>query len=184
MNDPEPAGGPRASARNVYRVGHHWRIEGSIAAVYHHLTQAKAYPEWWPAIPAVDVLRGADEPVVGDSVRMHVKSFLPYHVDWVMTTTRLDPPSFIDTDSQVVLGGRLRLSGTTTVRLRQDGPYVDVVQEEILTADGWRLPGPLRALANRLFSINHAYSAAGGERGLQRLIREAAQVAETRPQSE
>jgi len=177
-------GGPRASAGDVYRVGHHWRIEGSIEAVYHHLTRARAYPEWWPAIPAVDVLRGGDDPAVGDSVRMHVKSFLPYHVDWVMTTTRLLPPGFIDTDNQLVLGGRLRLSGTTTVRLRQDGPHVDVVQDEILTADGWHLPGPLRALANRLFSFNHAYAAAPGERGLQRLIREAARVTKTKPHSE
>ncbi len=168
--------GPRASVPDVYRVGHHWRIEGSIDAVYRHLTRAKAYPDWWPAIPVVDLLTGGDEPAVGDSVRMHVKSFLPYHVNWVMTTTSLDPPSFIDTDNHVVLGGRLRLSGSTTVRLRQDGPYVDVVQEEVLTADGWRLPGPLRWLATRIFSFNHAYAAAPGERGLQRLIREAGQA--------
>ena len=74
---------------------------------------------------------------------------------------------------QLVLGGRLRLSGSTTVRLSQQGPYVDVIQDEVLTAD-WHLPGPLRALANRIFSFNHATAAAGGERGLQRLIREEA----------
>jgi hypothetical protein len=156
---------------DVYHVGHHWRIEGSIDDVYRHLTNPAAYPGWWPAIPAVDVLKSSDEPAVGDSVRMHVKSFLPYHVDWVMTTKRLEPPSFIDTDNQLVLGGKLHLSGSTTVRLLQDGPIVDVVQRETLTADGWALPAPLRVLAGIAFAFNHAFAAAPGRRGLQRLLR-------------
>jgi hypothetical protein len=101
---------------------------------------------------------------------MHVKSLLPYHVDWVMTTTRLDPPTFVDTENVVTLGGRLRLVGPTTVRIRQDGEYADVVQREVLSADGWHLPGPLRAIAYLLFSFNHAYAAAGGRRGLQLLL--------------
>jgi uncharacterized protein YndB with AHSA1/START domain len=160
-----------AAARDVYRVSHHWRIEGTIEAVYYHLTQARTYPVWWPAIPAVDVLVGGDDVAIGNSVRMHVKSFLPYHIDWVMTTTRLEPPEFVETDNQLILGGRWRLSGSTTVRLRQDSPLVEVVQEEVLTADGWHLPGPLRALAARVFQLNHTYAARAGERGLQRLIR-------------
>jgi hypothetical protein len=160
-----------ATGRDVYRVGHHWRIEGSIDAVYHHLTRARNYPVWWPAIPRVDVLSDGDEPSVGNSVRMHVKSVLPYHVDWVMTTTKLDPPRFVETDNQLVLGGRLHLSGSTTVRLEQQGPVVDVVQEEVLEAVGWHLPGPLRALANRLFQMNHTSAANGGARGLQNLLR-------------
>ncbi|MBM2810549.1 MAG: hypothetical protein HW416_1308, partial [Chloroflexi bacterium] len=67
------------------------------------------------------MLSGGDESAVGSSVRMHVKSSLPYHVDWVMTVNRIEPPSFIETDNQLVLGGRLRLSGSTTVRLSQQG---------------------------------------------------------------
>jgi hypothetical protein len=158
---------------DVYRVGHYWRLRGSIEDVYGRLSRPMEYPDWWPAIPSVDILSGGDAPAVGDSVRMHVKSFLPYHVDWVMTTTDLDPPTFVNTENTVVLGGRLRLTGPTTVRLRQDGDYVDVVQREVLSAEGWHLPGPLRFVALAMFSFNHAYAALGGRRGLQRLLDEA-----------
>ena len=34
-----------------------------------------------------------------------------------------------------------------------------------------RLPGPLRALAQRAFAYNHARAMAVGERGLQRAVR-------------
>jgi hypothetical protein len=160
-------------AGDVYPVGHHWRLRGSIDDVYGRLSRPKQYPDWWPAIPSVDILKGEDEPAVGDSVRMHVQSFLPYQVNWVMTTTHLDPPTFVNTENTVILGGRLRLTGPTTVRLRQDGDYVDVVQRETLSADGWHLPLLLRWVAYALFSFNHAYAALGGRRGLQLLLDEA-----------
>jgi len=155
---------------DVYRVGHRWRLKGSTEQVYQHLSRPEAYPDWWPAIPSVDILQGDNEPQVGDSVRMHVKSLLPYRIDWVMTTTSLDPPTFVETENTVVLGGRLRLVGPTSVHLRQDGDYTEVVQREVLSAEGWHLPGPLRLLAYAAFSFNHAYAAVGGRRGLQLLL--------------
>jgi hypothetical protein len=170
MSRPPPAASPAPRSRPDYRVGHRWRIEGPIDLVFHYLSQTRTYPEWWPAILAAHT--DDTEVKVGARVRVRVKSALPYSLDWDCTVTRVEPPHVMDIATDLVLGGRFRLDGMTYLRLREDGAYVEVVQEEEFWARQ-RLPAPLRAVAGRLFAYNHAVAAAPGERGLQRVVRAA-----------
>ena len=86
-----------------------------------------------------------------------------------MTVSRLEPPHLVETDTTVILGGRFRLSGWVRFRLEQHGSTVEVINEQEMRAEQ-ALPGPLRAVAARLFAFNHDRAMADGEGGLQRAV--------------
>ncbi len=161
---------PAAAGGDVYRLAHRWRIEGPIDTVYYYLTHGRTFPEWWPVFR--DVQTDAGEVAVGARSRFWVRSVLPYGLEWDCTITQLEPPHLLELDTRVALGGWFRLAGPIRFHLRQDGPLVEVLNEQEMRADR-RLPGPLRALARSAFAYNHARAMASGERGLQRAVRAA-----------
>jgi uncharacterized protein YndB with AHSA1/START domain len=165
------ADSPPALAGALYRLSHRWRIEGPIDTVYYYLTHGRTFPEWWPVFR--DVETDADEVAVGSRSRFRVRALLPYRLDWECTIARLDTPFYLELDTRVTLGGWFRLAGPIRFHLTQQGPVVEVRNEQELRAAN-RLPAPLLALATRAFAFNHARAMATGERGLQRAVRAAA----------
>ena len=152
---------------DVYHLGYRWLIEGPIETVYHFVSHGRTYPEWFPVF--LDAQSDDDEVRVGSRMRYHVKALLPYHLYWDVTVSRRDPPRLVETDTTVSLSGRFRLSGWVRFRLAQQGPLVEVINEQEMRAER-PLPGPLRALAARAFAFNHDYAMAAGGRGLQRAV--------------
>jgi hypothetical protein len=155
---------------DVYHLGYRWLIEGPIETVFHYISHGRTFPEWWPVF--LDAEGEGDEVAVGARIRYHVKSLLPYHLYWDVTVSRLDAPYLLETDTIVTLGRGFRLAGWVRFRLAQRGALVEVVNEQEMRAER-RLPSPLRALAARLFALNHDRAMAIGERGLQRAVRAA-----------
>jgi uncharacterized protein YndB with AHSA1/START domain len=154
----------------AFRLSYRWHIEGPIQTVFHFLSQMDTYPAWWPVFLYV---HSDDEDVhVGASAIARVKSFLPYHLEWKCTISRLDPPHYIEVDTHVALGGWFPLRGQVRFRLVQNGPFVTVFNEQLEWPER-HIPRLLRALAARLFSFNHAYAMSLGEPGLQRVVRAA-----------
>lgn len=166
-----PRGAAAASpAGDVYRLGHRWLIKGPIDIVFHLLSHGTTYPRWWAPCFRSAVTEDP-EPTVGSRVRYRVRARLPYDLDWDVTVRRLEPPNLIEVETVVRLSGGFRLRGPIRYTLTERPDAVEVINEQTLTSDR-RLPGPLRALAQRAFAYNHAWAFRVGKRGLQRAVDE------------
>ena len=155
---------------DVYRLGYRLRIAGPLETVFHYVGGGTTYPEWWPVFLKAE--SDHKEMEVGARVRYHVKSVLPYHLHWDVTLVELDRPRLVVGHSVVRLGDWLELDGPIVFRFREYGPWVEVLLEQEMRTRR-RLPGPLRALAGRVFAYNHDRAMRQGGRGLQRIVRAA-----------
>jgi hypothetical protein len=145
---------------NDYHLISHWRVPGAILDVYDILTDAQAFPRWWPSV-YLDVLEiqsgGPDK--VDKVVRLETKAWLPYKLNWHFTLSDADPPN---TFSLKAWGD---FEGTGRWTLEQDGGFVDATYDWRITA---RKPllryGSL--LLRPLFVWNHRWAMAKGEQSL------------------
>lgn len=157
-----------APTGDAYRLGYRWRIAGPIETVFYYLSHGRTYPDWWPVFLSAEAEDG--EPRVGSYVRYHVKSDLPYHLDWGVTLVELVEPTLIHTRTTVRLSGLLELAGPVIFRLAQHGPWVEVLNEQEMQTNR-HLPAPLRVLAGRAFAYNHHRAMRQGGRCLQQIVR-------------
>jgi hypothetical protein len=162
----------RPSSSDAYRLGYRWTIEGPIHTVFHFVSDARTFKDWFFVFKDVQ----PDDPTgtlqVGSHVRCLVKAALPYALDWDITVAEMDIPNFIQTDCRVTLGGRFPLNGYVRYRFQQNGPLVTVINEQELSAER-PLPQLLRPLAQRLFAFNHDRAMGQAEAPLQRVVRAA-----------
>lgn len=159
-----------------YRLGYEWRVAGSIEDAFYFISHIRTWPDWWPEIiVAVQSEAIGDTVAVGQSARMQAKSFLPYHLDWLTTVRRLEPPCLIEVDSSVRLSGGFGLQGIICFELRQAGDEVIITNSQEMDA-ARPLPWPLKPLAARLFQFNHGFAMARGQVGLQAAMRQAIPV--------
>lgn len=142
-------------------------VPAYVWVVYQFVSHGRTYPEWFPVFR--DARSDDAEVRLGARMRYHVTALLPYHLYWDVTLTRLEPPHVVETDTSVALGGWLRLRGWVRFRLEERQGRVEVINEQEMRAER-PLPGPLRALAARVFAFNHAQAMAGGGRGRQHAV--------------
>jgi uncharacterized protein YndB with AHSA1/START domain len=154
----------------VHRLRYRWLIEGPIDVVFDILVHGTAFPDWWRPV-FLEAHTDDPESVVGARVRYRVRGRLPYGLDWDVTLRRIERPHLIENETVVILGGRLRLSGPVRFRLGQQGDRVEVINEQEMRSER-RLPRPIRAVWQRVFSYNHDWAMAKGGIGLQRAVRE------------
>jgi len=163
--------GPRDSAAtttgDVYPLGYRWLIKGPIDVVFDLLSHACDYPTWWS--PCFKSAESDDEVVVGARSHLRVRSRLPYELVWDITLTELDPPTFMEVDTIVLLSGRFPLRGPIRYTLTDGPDGVEVVNDQVIVSER-RLPRPLRALLQREFAYNHAWAFRIGGRGLQQAV--------------
>ena len=73
-----------------------WDVAAPREAVFHAISDARTYPQWWKPV-YIDV--DADgEPEVGKESRQHFKGRLPYHLHTRSRITRLESPHVIEAD--------------------------------------------------------------------------------------
>lgn len=153
---------------DIYQLGYRWQITGPIETAFHYVSRIETWPAWWsPTIIAVQA--GEGDVRVGRSARMQVKSFLPYHLDWHVTVTRLEAPQLIEVDCSVTLGQRFPMTGWVRYRLIERGPVVEIINEQEMRSQQ-PVPALLRPLANAIFNFNHDHAMARGQTGLQRVV--------------
>jgi uncharacterized protein YndB with AHSA1/START domain len=58
----------------------HWRFEAPIEAVWAALVRPEDWPQWWPYVRSVAVLRTGDAQGIGALRRMHWSTRLPYRL--------------------------------------------------------------------------------------------------------
>ena len=155
-----------------YHFGYRWTIDGPIETVFHFVSDARTFHEWFPVFKQVV----SDDPVgplrVGSHSRMKVKALLPYTLDWDVTISKLDPPRLLQTDCRLTLNGRFGMHGYVRYRLQQDGRLVTVINEQELIAER-PLPRILHPIAQALFTLNHDWAMSRARAPLQRAVRRA-----------
>ena len=155
--------------RQSYRFGYRWQIRGPIDTVFHYVSDARTFHEWFDVFKEVR----ADDPTgpvhVGSHTHCTVKALLPYVLDWDITVSQLEPPNFLQTEVHLTLNGRFQMNGYVRYRLEQEGPIVTVINEQELIPER-PLPWCLSPLAQAAFTFNHHWAMGRAQERLQHVV--------------
>ena len=100
--DRSPGGAQRMAS---YSFVTEWRLDAPIERVYEAIHDSLAWPDWWPAVKAVEEIRPAtDRSGIGSVRRYTFKGSLPYTLSFDLAVERIERPD--------VLAGRARASST------------------------------------------------------------------------
>jgi uncharacterized protein YndB with AHSA1/START domain len=147
-----------ALASREYRFVDEWDVAASPEAVFHAISEARTYPQWWTPV-YLDV-EASGEPEVGKESRQHFKGRLPYHLHTRSRITRLEPPHVIEAD----VDGDLRGHGTWTLTAIPDGTHVRFDWQVFADKPLLRVLTPILRPA---FRWNHAWAIARAQEGLE-----------------
>lgn len=138
---------------NHYRFRNVWRLNSTPEEVYTALEDVGDYPRWWPEVRRVD--RVDDE-----TVRIVVRSFLPYSLVFEATDSRRD-------DQSGVLEVRMRgdLEGLSRWTVVPEGPGTSATFEEEVIVRKTSLRR-LAVVARPFFRLNHTLMMRHGRTGL------------------
>ena len=141
-----------------------WRLEAPIEPVYAALHDSLAWPDWWPAVKAVEEIRPAtSRGGIGTVRRYTFKGSLPYTLSFDMTVERLAPP--------VTLAGRAEgeLVGTGVWTLREDGGVTLARYDWNIRTTRWWM-NLLAPVARGVFKANHDLVMRSGAKGICGLL--------------
>src|SRR5262245_23268776 len=68
------------SAHHHFDLVSHWRLEAPVERVWAALTDVEAWPQWWPYVRQVRMLRQGDGDGRGSVRRIEWKTRLPYDI--------------------------------------------------------------------------------------------------------
>ena len=139
---------------NDYHFITQWRVEGTAEEVYRILEDPVDLMRWWPSV-YLDVRE-----VEPEVFELYTKGWLPYRLRWSLRRTEAHPPTGFSLEAW----GDFEGMGVWT--FAQDGRYVDITYD-------WRIKAEkpllryLSFLLNPIFSANHRWAMAQGERSLK-----------------
>ena len=152
-------------AGNAYHFITHWRVKGTCAEVADVLGDTKGFARWWPSVYLnVNVIQAGDANGVGERASLFTKGWLPYTLRWEFTVAERRYPfgSAIDAHGDFVGRGRWTFE--------QDGEFVNVTYDWNIRAVK-PLLRTLTPLLRPIFSANHRWAMAQGERSLELELR-------------
>ena len=79
-----------------YRFLTTWVIEAPIGAVWDAIHDVEHWPEWWRGVERVDVLDRGDADGLGSVHRLIWRGRLPYSLEFISRTTRVERPHMIE----------------------------------------------------------------------------------------
>jgi hypothetical protein len=139
---------------NHYRFVNVWRLEYAPEDVYQVLEDIGEYPRWWPEVRRV-------ERVDDRTVRILVRSFLPYDLSFLAVESRKDPEAGV---LETALSGDL--DGFSRWIIEPDGTGTRATfGEEVIARK--TLLRRLAFIARPFFRLNHALMMRSGCRGLR-----------------
>ncbi|WP_331377016.1 SRPBCC family protein [Sinorhizobium chiapasense] len=140
-----------------------WTIDASVEDVWQVLNAPETWPDWWPSVKQVTLLREGDEDGIGAVHRMKWSTALPYDLAFEIETIRIVPLSIIE--------GRAygELEGIGRWTLQPEGLKCNVRYDWIVTiTKPWMIR--LSFVLKPVFSWNHAVVMERGRRGLVRRL--------------
>ncbi len=141
-----------------------WHINAPVSAVENYLFHMEDWPKWWKGVTEVEILEAHPETNgVGSVISSTWKSWLPYSIHFVLTTT------------EVTLGKRLAanaagdLVGTGIWEFSETNGKTTVTYTwDVRTTKWWmNLIGPI---ASPIFKHAHNVVMKWGEEGMQRTV--------------
>lgn len=149
----------------------HWRLKANMEEVFEILSDPLGYPNWWgPNHLSAEELKSEDGVSREKPIRMRVRGWLPYTLEWVLVHTEVRKPDLIISESKGDFVGRGIWS------LKQEGPETDIIFDWKIRAEKPFLRYFSRAL-KPLFSANHNWLMEKMRKGLiQELSRRKARV--------
>jgi hypothetical protein len=155
----------------TYRFGYCWRVLGDIETVFHYVSDARTFLDWFPVFKAVNSDNSVGPVHVGTHTTARVKALLPYVLDWDITVTQYQPPNLVETAVKLSLNGRFGMHGFVRYRFEaRPGNLVEVINEQELAADH-PLPRILHPALQLAFALNHDWAMHQGAGPLQAIVR-------------
>lgn len=155
-------------AANDYHFVTTWRIAATPEEITEVLGDAAGLARWWPSVYLdVRVIEPGAANGLGKVVELWTKGFLPYTLRWRFTVTESDPPTGFRLDAEGDFVGR----GIWTLRSElgqgePGGPLTSVAYDWLIVAEKGILK-TLSPLMKPIFSANHHWAMARGERSLR-----------------
>ena len=155
-------------AANDYHFITTWRIAATPEEISDVLADAHSLARWWPSVYLrVRVVEDGDGQGVGKVVDLWTKGFLPYTLRWQFRVTESDPPHGFRLEASGDFLGR----GIWTLRSEAGpgdpgGPLTLVTYDWLVNAEKGVLK-TLSPIMKPIFSANHRWAMARGERSLQ-----------------
>ena len=141
-----------------------WRLEAPQDRVYEAIHDTLAWPDWWPAVKAVEEIRPATARNGIGSVRRYTfKGSLPYTLSFDLTVERIEPPT--------TLAGRAdgELEGTGVWTLREEDGVTFVRYDWNIRTNRWWM-NLLAPVARGVFKRNHDFVMRSGAKGICGLL--------------
>ena len=140
-----------------------WTIDASVEDVWRVLNTPETWPDWWPSVKEVTLLRQGNEAGIGAVRRMKWSTALPYDLAFDMETTRVEPMAVIEGRASGELDGvgrwTLQAAGAKS-NVRYDW-IVEVTKPWMVT---------LSFILKPVFSWNHGIVMERGRQGLVRRL--------------
>src|SRR5918996_4650811 len=88
-----------------------WVLGAAREPVWDAIYESERWPEWWKGVMESEKLEEGDDSGVGQLGRYVWKSKLPYRLEFLMRTTRVEKPHLLegDADGELAGTGRWRL---------------------------------------------------------------------------
>ena len=141
-----------------YRFLTTWLIEAPIGAVWDAIHDVEHWPEWWRGVERVEVLDRGDPDGLGSVHRLAWRGRLPYSVEFISRTTRVERPHVIEgvATGELTGQGRWRLF---------EGPGTAVTYDwAVRTTAQWM--NLLAPVGRAVFARNHDVVMRQGGEGL------------------
>lgn len=146
-----------------YRFLTTWCLDAPRERVWDAIYESERWPEWWRGVLESEKLEEGDDDGVGQLGRYVWKSKLPYKLEFLIRTTRVERPHLLEgqADGELAGTGRWRIyeaNGTTAV----------LYEWNVHTTRAWM--NLLNPIARPIFAANHDYVMRNGGEGLAKLL--------------
>ncbi len=140
-----------------------WLLESPRQPVWDAIYDQASWPSWWRGVEEAEELKPGEENGVGTVSRLVWKSLLPYRVEFVVTSTRVERPNLMEGHAVGELEGigRWRF-------YEQDGVTAALYEWSVSTTKPWM--NRLAPLLRPAFEWNHDWVMARGGEGIAELL--------------
>lgn len=146
-----------------YRFLTDWRFDAPLDRVWHEIKAMDRWPEWWPFVARVELLKQGGVDDVGSVRRVTWKTALPYTLTFDSELVAIEP--FRRMEGRAF--GELEGKGLWT--FRDDAGITHVNYDwQVKTTKAWM--NLLAPVARPMFAWNHDKVMAGGFEGLTRRL--------------
>jgi uncharacterized protein YndB with AHSA1/START domain len=140
-----------------------WLLEAPREPVFEAIHDQARWPQWWRGVEEAEEIEPGGDDGVGSVSRLVWRSWLPYRVEFEVTTQRVERPHLMEGHA---VG---ELTGIGRWRLFERGGVTAVLYEwNVSTTRRWM--NALAPVARPVFAWNHDWVMARGGEGIAQLL--------------